>query len=228
MTAIVPFLTSCVDEVEYADNPRGNFEALWRMMDEHYCFFDLKGKEYGLDWDEVHSRYSVQMSDNLSEDQLFEILGNMLGELRDGHVNMYSAWDVARNWSWKEDYPSNYSDTLINKYLGTDYRIASGMEYRVLDDNIGYIRCESFSSAAGEGNLDEIMLFLAPCNGLIIDLRNNSGGMLTASESSRHASPTRRYAWATCNTRPDRDIMISPTWWNSGSSRAQDCAGRSA
>lgn len=182
MTAIVPFLTSCVDEEEYADNPRGNFEALWRMMDEHYCFFDLKGKEYGLDWDEVHSRYSVQMSDNLSEDQLFEILGNMLGELRDGHVNMYSAWDVARNWSWKEDYPSNYSDTLINKYLGTDYRIASGMEYRVLDDNIGYIRCESFSSAAGEGNLDEIMLFLAPCNGLIIDLRNNSGGMLTASE----------------------------------------------
>lgn len=182
MTAIVPFLTSCVDEEEYADNQRGNFEALWRMMDEHYCFFDLKGKEYGLDWDEVHSRYSVQMSDNLSEDQLFEILGNMLGELRDGHVNMYSAWDVARNWSWKEDYPSNYSDTLINKYLGTDYRIAAGMEYRVLDDNIGYIRCESFSSAAGEGNLDEIMLFLAPCNGLIIDLRNNSGGMLTASE----------------------------------------------
>lgn len=182
MTAIVPFLTSCVDEEEYADNPRGNFEALWRMMDEHYCFFDLKGKEYGLDWDEVYSRYSVQMSDNLSEDQLFEILGNMLGELRDGHVNMYSAWDVARNWSWKEDYPSNYSDTLINKYLGTDYRIAAGMEYRVLDDNIGYIRCESFSSAAGEGNLDEIMLFLAPCNGLIIDLRNNSGGMLTASE----------------------------------------------
>lgn len=228
MTAIVPFLTSCVDEEEYADNPRGNFEALWRMMDEHYCFFDLKGKEYGLDWDEVHSRYSVQMSDNLSEDQLFEILGNMLGELRDGHVNMYSAWDVARNWSWKEDYPSNYSDTLINKYLGTDYRIAAGIEYRVLDDNIGYIRCESFSSAAGEGNLDEIMLFLAPCNGLIIDLRNNSGGMLTASEklAARFTNKEICVGYMQHKTGPGHNDF--PTWWNSGSSRAQDCAGKSA
>ena len=161
ITAMTACLTSCVDEEEYADNPRGNFEALWRIMDEHYCFFEAKGKEYGLDWDEVHSRYSVQMSDNLTEDQLFEILGNMLGELRDGHVNMYSAWDVARNWSWKEDYPSNYSDTLIRKYLGTDYRIAAGMEYRVLDDNTGYLRCKSFSTAPGDGNLDEILDALA-------------------------------------------------------------------
>ena len=161
ITAMTACLTSCVDEEEYADNPRGNFEALWRIMDEHYCFFEAKGKEYGLDWDEVRSRYSVQMSDNLTEDQLFEILGNMLGELRDGHVNMYSAWDVARNWSWKEDYPSNYSDTLIRKYLGTDYRIAAGMEYRVLDDNTGYLRCKSFSTAPGDGNLDEIIDALA-------------------------------------------------------------------
>ena len=27
---------SCVDEDEYADNPRGNFEALWKAIDEHY------------------------------------------------------------------------------------------------------------------------------------------------------------------------------------------------
>ena len=33
-------LGSCVDEEEYADNPRGNFEALWKIVDEHYCYFD--------------------------------------------------------------------------------------------------------------------------------------------------------------------------------------------
>jgi len=118
----------------------------------------------------------------MSDDQLFEVLGNMLGELRDGHVNMYSAWDVARNWAWHEDYPSNVSDTLQAKYLGTDYRIASGMEYRILDDNTGYIRCSTFSNSFGEGNLDEILYYLAPCNGLIIDLRGNSGGMLASAE----------------------------------------------
>ncbi len=176
-------LVSCVDEDEYDNTPRGNFEALWHIIDERYCFFDYKGTEYGLDWDEVYRRYSAQIDDRMTDDQLFEVLGNMLGELRDGHVNLYSAWDVARNWSWHEDYPSNISDTLISKYLGTDYRIASGMKYRVLDDNVGYIRCSSFASAMSESGLDNIMMHLAPCNGLIVDVRDNGGGLVSSAES---------------------------------------------
>ena len=175
-------LASCVDETEYANNPRGNFEALWRAIDEHYCFFDYKHEQYGLDWDEVRQRYSRQIADDMTSAQLFEVLGNMLGELRDGHVNMYSAWDVARNWSWHEDYPSNISDTLITKYLGKDYRIAAGLRYRVLDDNVGYVRCSTFANSFGEGNLDNILFYLAPCNGLIIDVRDNGGGLLSAAE----------------------------------------------
>ena len=175
-------LMSCVDEDEYADNPRGNFEALWKTIDEHYCFFDYKKEQYGLDWDAVHEKYSLQIADDMTDTQLFEVLGNMLAELKDGHVNMYSSWDVARNWSWHEDYPSNVSDTLLSRYLGTDYRIASGMRYRRLDDNVGYIRCASFANGIGDGNLDDILLYLAPCNGLIIDLRDNSGGLLSSAE----------------------------------------------
>ena len=34
--------TSCVDITEYEDTPQGNFEALWRIIDEHYCFLDYK------------------------------------------------------------------------------------------------------------------------------------------------------------------------------------------
>lgn len=175
-------LGSCVDEEEYADNPRGNFEALWKIVDEHYCFFDYKKEQYGLDWNAVYDKYSRQIADDMTDSQLFEVLGNMLGELKDGHVNMYSSWDVARNWSWHENYPSNLSDTLINRYLGTDYRIASGMRYRILDDNIGYIRCTSFATAMGEGNLDEILYYLMPCNALIIDIRDNGGGLVTSAE----------------------------------------------
>ena len=182
MLSAVAALTSCIDEEEYANTPRGNFEALWRIMDEHYCFFDYKQKEYGLDWDEVRLRYASRIDDTMSDDQLFEVLGAMLGELRDGHVNMYSSWDVARNWSWHEDYPSNISDSLIRRYLGTDYRIASSLRYRILDDNVGYVRCASFASGAGEGNLDEVMYYLAACRGLIIDVRDNGGGLITAAE----------------------------------------------
>lgn len=184
VVAIITILSlgSCVDEEEYADNPRGNFEALWKIVDEHYCFFDYKKEQYGLDWNAIYDKYSRQIADDMTDTQLFEVLGNMLGELKDGHVNMYSSWDVARNWSWHENYPSNLSDTLINRYLGTDYRIASGMRYRILDDNIGYIRLQSFASAMGEGNLDEILYYLMPCNALIIDIRDNGGGMVTSAE----------------------------------------------
>ena len=124
---LLPLLGSCVDVEQYADNPRGNFEALWRIIDERYSFFDYKAEQYGLDWDDVYKRYSPQISDDMTQAQLFEVLGNMLKELRDGHVNLYSSFDIARNWSFHENYPSNISDTLIRKYLGTDYKIAGGM-----------------------------------------------------------------------------------------------------
>jgi len=179
---LFPIFSSCVDEDEFSNDSRGNFEALWKIIDEHYCFFSYKKAAYGLDWDEVYTRYSKQIDDNMSQAQLFEVLGNMLAELRDGHVNLYAAWDVARNWSWHEDFPSNVNDSLLNKYLGTDYRIAGSLRYRILDDNIGYVRCSSFQSEMGDGNLDEIFAYLAPCTGLIIDLRDNSGGLLSAAE----------------------------------------------
>lgn len=174
---------SCVDEEEYDDNPRGNFEALWKIMNEHYCFFDYKSSEYGLDWNEVYARYSRQIDDGMTSNQLFEVLGNMLGELRDGHVNMYASFDQSRYWSWKEDYPANFSDSLQRRYLGTDYKISSGMKYRKLDDNIGYIYCGSFSNTIGSGNLNDILMDLATCNALIVDVRNNGGGMLTSAET---------------------------------------------
>ena len=173
-------LVSCIDEEEYADSPRGNFEALWRIIDEHYCFFDYKHETYGLDWDEVYERYSRQVNDGMTEEQMFEVLGNMLGELRDGHVNMYAPFDLSRYWSWHEDFPANFIDTLQRRYLDTDYMIASGLKYRKLDDNIGYIYCGTFNTSFGDGNLDEVMLALATCNGLILDVRDNGGGQLTA------------------------------------------------
>ena len=111
--------------------------------------------------------------------QLFEVLAEMLGELRDGHVNLVASHDLGRNWSWYENYPTNLSDTLLRRYLDTDYKIASGLKYRILDDNIGYIRYESFSDAVGEGALDDILLHMILCQGIIIDIRGNGGGELT-------------------------------------------------
>lgn len=179
---LLALFSSCVGEEEYANDPHGNLEALWHIVDEHYCFFGDKAEAFGLDWNAVHEKYAARVDADMTETQLFEVLGDMLSELRDGHVNMYSRWDVARNWSWHEDYPSNLSDTVLSRYLGTDYRMASGMKYRILDDNVGYLRCTSLANSLGAGNLDEIMLYLAPCEGLILDVRDNGGGLIASAE----------------------------------------------
>lgn len=182
LVTLLPLFVSCVDTDEQSDTPTGNFEALWQIIDEHYCFFDYKQHEYGLDWNAVYNKYKVRVSDHMTTEQLFEVLTDMLAELRDGHVNLGSSMDYGRYWTWHEAYPQNFSDTLERCYLGTDYKIAAGMKYRVLDDNIGYIRYESFLQGVGEGNLDDCLTYLALCRGLIIDIRNNGGGELTIAE----------------------------------------------
>ena len=172
----------CVREDQPDNTPMNNFEALWKIIDEHYCFLDYKAEAIGLDWDEVHTTYRQRISNDMTNAQLQEVLTDMLAELRDGHVNLYTAADVSRYWSWYEDYPKNLDIELRDQYLGTDYKIAAGIKYRIFDDNIGYLLYEDFSAGVGEGNLDDVMYYLRTCNGLIIDVRGNSGGMLTYAE----------------------------------------------
>ena len=170
---------SCFEEDnKFSNTKRGNFEALWKIMDEHYCFFSYKD----VDWNEVYRRYSVRIDENMDNDALFTVLGEMLAEVKDGHVNMVASHDVARYWKWFEDYPDNFDEKIQKNYLGTDYSIASGLKYKILDDNIGYIYYGSFSSGIGEGNINQVLDRMAICDGIILDIRNNGGGLLTNSD----------------------------------------------
>lgn len=175
-------LSSCVSESEFSNTPQGNFDALWQIVDEHYCFFPDKAEEYGLDWRECYDRYSAMLMPNMNNEQLFEVCGKMLAELRDGHVNLASPFNTARYWDWHENYPVNFSDSLQRIYLGTDYRLTCGIKYCILPDNVGYMYIPSFNSSVGSGNLDAIFSYLRLCDGLIVDVRNNEGGLLTMAQ----------------------------------------------
>ena len=182
MVCLTVFTVACVSEEDYDNTPQGNLEALWTIIDEHYCFLDYKRQAIGLDWNAIHIQYRQRLNSSMNSSQLFEVLSEMLAELRDGHVNLYAAHDIGRNWSWYEDYPTNFYQDLQDSYLGTDYKIASSLKYRILPDNIGYVVCNSFQSGVGDGNLSEIFNYLRTCNGLILDLRDNSGGNLSNAE----------------------------------------------
>lgn len=173
---------SCRQGMEFDSSPRSNIEALWDIIDRRYCFLPYKAETIGLDWNRVREKYTAQVSPDMNSAQLFEVMSNMLAELQDGHVNLYYSADMSRYWSWHEDYPRNFDEDLRDRYLGKDYKIAAGLKYRILDDNTGYVVYESFSSGIGDGNIDEVLYYLRSCNGLILDIRGNGGGMLTNAE----------------------------------------------
>ena len=173
---------SCIKEEVPENTPLGNFEALWKIIDQQYCFLEYKKQEYGLDWDEVYKRYHNRLTNDMNNKNLFQVLSEMLEELRDGHVNLVANHETSQYREWYDNHPANFVDTIQRIYLGKDYVSTGGIKYTVFEDNIGYVYYGSFSTAVGEANLDEILNELSTCDGLILDVRNNSGGLLTMSD----------------------------------------------
>ena len=209
---ILPFFSTCITEDVPDNTPEGNFEALWKIIDTQYCFHDYKHQEYGLDWDEVYRTYKNRITPEMNNKNLFQVLAEMLEELRDGHVNLVARHETSQYREWYDSYPANFIDTIQRIYLGKDYVVSSGMKYKILEDNIGYIHYESFSSAVGEGNLDEVLNELAICDGLILDVRNNGGGMLTLSDrwATRFTNKKVHTGYISYKTGPGHNDFSSP------------------
>ena len=113
--------TSCIREDVSGNTPEANFESLWKIIDEQYCFLDYKKQEYGLDWDQVHDAYAKRITPSMGWEALFEVLSEMVAELRDGHVNLTSSLASSQYRQWFDSYPRNFSDSIQSIYLKKDY-----------------------------------------------------------------------------------------------------------
>lgn len=169
-------LASCHEIEEYADDPRGNFQALWNEIDRHYCFLSEKN----VDWDEVYTRYAPLVTDKMSRQDLFTLMSQMLDELRDGHTNLSTPFASSYYRAWWSDYPQNYDQRLIEQYyFNFNYRQLGSVTYGILPQGIAYLRISSFSYGLGDGNIDYIIRYFSQCPAMIIDVRDNGGGKLS-------------------------------------------------
>ena len=184
LTYLLPalLLTGCVEEDQFSNSPTGNYDALWSIIDERYCFFEQARQQHGLDWADVYHKYNPQVQAAENNAELFDIYGNMLRELKDGHVNLTSDYGTTYYWDWSLNHPLNFSDSLQRNYLGNDFRLTNGIKYTTLPSNIGYMYVGSFESSLSSDNVSLMLLRLAESKGIIIDIRNNGGGMLTSAE----------------------------------------------
>ena len=180
LTVLSLVFSSCHEIEEYPNTTVGNFEQLWQLFDEHYCFF----REKGVDWDAVHDKYAPRAAACQSERELFSVCSDMIGELRDGHVNLSSWFDTYYYRAWWSDYPQNYDARIVREnYLYFKYDQVGSVSFAILPDNIGYVRIPSFESGLGESNMDAILSKMRLCHGIIIDVRDNGGGYLTNVET---------------------------------------------
>ena len=173
--------THTLGDVSYPNTPSGNMEALWHIIDEKYCFVEEKG----VDWDAIYIEYmdsakQIDPEDKQSDIRLFDQMASMLNRLHDGHVNLYTAFDVSSSDEWYKDYPVLYNSQIINDVYLQNARRAGGLTYaKIAGDSIGYIRYSSFSSSFGVANMYYVLTAFKDCKGIVLDVRNNGGGDLT-------------------------------------------------
>lgn len=185
--ALVALLTSCSTRDEFSSSPIENYDALWRTLDERYAYFDLKLPE-GTTWADLYAKHRSKVGADINNDSLFKVMTALMSELKDGHLNLLTTFDYGRYWAWHEEHPRNFSEELVERYLGTDYHIAGGLKYRMLEYNahaqskVGYIRYASFMSGISSSNIDAALSRLKDCRALIIDIRHNPGGNLSYSD----------------------------------------------
>lgn len=209
LLAAAAALSACHEIEEFDNDPRGNFEQLWTILDEHYCFFGQKG----VDWDEVHDRYAPRISNKMTREELFRVCADMLDELRDGHTNLSAPFETSYYKKWWSDYPQNYDGRLVEQYyFDFNYRTLGGITYGMLPDNVGYMRYSSFSYPVGDSAMDAVLAYCASADGLIIDVRDNGGGSLTNVESIVCRFISRRtLAGSICHkTGPGHDQFSEP------------------
>ncbi len=172
-------LCGCTHEITptFPNTYKGNFEALWQIIDEKYCYLDAKN----INWDSIHDVYQAKVAAMETNDYrfFFNLMGEMLDNLRDGHVNMYSDFDVYACTNWYDSYPTNYSSELIVKHYIPNYKAAGGFYYdTIANGQVGYMLYTSFQNGFSNKNLGYIFDYFKNCKGIILDVRNNGGGSL--------------------------------------------------
>lgn len=153
------------------NTPSSNFDLLWDNLDKKYSLFSTKG----IDWDSIYLAYRPQIYDDMHDSTLFRILGRMMMELKDGHSDIKSRYGHI-----EYDYTKGYRDNFVPQIITLVYLGPKGMEkdkmlYNIID-TVGYLYIGSFSNEITDDGIREILDYFKDTKGMIIDVRNNTGG----------------------------------------------------
>lgn len=129
-------------------DPVFNFEVLAETFREHYAYF----RERDIDWAALYQKYRSRISPNTPPEELFHLMGQMLDEFGDGHIQLSAPEKVEAKaaklaekadntppekaipgWKLAQEVAEKMFDTLKSKRGGT-------VRWGVFKDAIGYIQ----------------------------------------------------------------------------------------
>jgi len=149
------------------------FDQLWNDFDRNYAGFTVRN----MDWDSVLQRSTGVISSGVSQEEFKQVVINILLSFEDIHVGfvgpdgdrvVYRAANPnsVNGIASLEDYVSNFSESRVFNWG------------QITGENIGYIHIKTFNEGlfSDFSRIDEILAQFSTTDGLIIDVRNNSGG----------------------------------------------------
>ncbi|MEM8528537.1 MAG: S41 family peptidase [Bacteroidota bacterium] len=180
--SILLLCTACektLFKLKYPDTPIGNFEALWNEFDQLYGLFETRN----VDWDEVYVEFRPQISDDMNEKALYEVLVEMLKTLDDSHAALIP---VGTDFEQYIGGPGGRIDTVQDfnlevvkeNYLREPKEAGYFMLHDWIAEDVGYIHIYGFSD--GEEQFAEETAIcldaLKDAKAIIIDIRGGYGG----------------------------------------------------
>jgi hypothetical protein len=158
-----------------AADPVKVFDTLWETIDRGYTFFEYKN----IDWKAVYQTYRPQITNNMSDRDLFNKCAEMLRVLKDGHVNLRAGFSTSYYFDFYLDYPSNFNKEIIDRNYLRGFEVTGPLYHNILTGNIGYVYYGSFARPFTDEQLDVVLNrfnAIPGLKGIIIDVRNNEGG----------------------------------------------------
>jgi carboxyl-terminal processing protease len=167
---------------EPENSPSDNFDVVWKTIDEKYGLFPV----FRVNWDSLYVVYHEQINESTTDDELWNICCQLLSHLKNGHVEFVNK-SFSKGYSpvtITTDRNSVSIDLIKSKYLLNAVVTGEGnITYgKIKNSSLGYIYIRSFKGALNSRDwikdMDNVIAELYECDGIVIDLRNNGGGLV--------------------------------------------------
>jgi carboxyl-terminal processing protease len=221
--AVIILLTGCQKEffgVETAKSPTATFQYIWTDFKENYGLFAVKN----LDWDSLYNVLNAQATDQMTDRELYLATIALLKPLNDKHITLFPAsnpelprWSVDLTDGGIYVTEEFEFEVVKNHYLNDRQEPAPFLQYGRLTPDVGYLHIQHMDGKKKdyEKALDQAFQALENVRGLVLDIRDNSGGYDPTAQyiAGRFAAERKRYMTVRKKSGPGPNDFTSTQEW---------------